>query len=99
MSSSFNSAGILSIPADFPIFNAWIAASTSLSNIGKLSWFDGSFTVSTDISPSALCVYSSEQYSVQRFRTSVLSVMHFPSLSCTLTIILSFFFVSSFTIW
>ena len=83
-SALINSVCILSIPADFPICKALIAASTSLSNVGKLYWYDVSLTLTTDISPSVLCVYSSEQYYIQRSRTSV---MHLPYLSCTLIII------------
>ncbi|WP_419613947.1 hypothetical protein, partial [Thiolapillus sp.] len=58
-----SSAGMLSTPADFPFFNDCTAASTSLRRMG---W---SFSVSvwvqfsTDGSPLALWLYSSEQYS------------------------------------
>ena len=78
-----SSAGMLLTPADFPFFNNCTAASECLRRIG---W---SFSVyvwgqsSTDGSPLALQLYSSEQYSVHRFSICRSSVRHFPERSWT----------------
>ena len=78
-----SSAGMLSTRADFPFFNDCTAASTSLRRMG---W---SFSVSvwvqfsTDGSPLALWLYSSEPYSVHRFSICRSSVRHFPERSWT----------------
>ena len=73
-----SSAGIWSTPADFHFFNECTAASISLQRMGWSSsvcvW--GQF--STDGSPLALRLYSSEQYSVHRFGICCSSVRHFP---------------------
>ena len=78
-----SSAGSLSTPADFPFFNECTAASISLR---RMEWSSsvcvwGQF--STNGSPLALRVYSSEQYSVHRFGSCYSSVRHFPERSLT----------------
>ena len=92
-----SSAGMLSTPADFPFFSDCTAASTSLRMMG---W---SFSVSvwvqfsTDGSPLALWLYSSEQYSVHRFSIFRSSVGHFPERSWTVVTFPCFTVVKSFT--
>ena len=76
-----SSAGMLSTPADFPFFSGCTVASNSLRRMG---WtYDVSVWVqfSTDGSPLALWLYSSEQYSVHRFSICRSSVRHFPERS------------------
>ena len=100
-----SSAGMLSNPADFPIFNSCTAAYTSL----RKRWWSSSVCVwgqfSTDGSPLALWLYSSEQYSVHRFSISRSSVdgssfplFHsgqvFRELVCPLTVVLPHRFCS-----
>ena len=65
-----SSAGIVSIPADLPLFNDCTAASTFLR---RMRWSSpesiwGQFCV--DGSPLVLWLYSSEQYSLHRFGVS-----------------------------
>ena len=62
-----SSAGMLSTPADFPFFNDCTVASTSLRRMGWSSSVSVGVQFSTDGSLLALCLYSSEQYSVHRF--------------------------------
>ena len=59
-----SSAGMSSTPADFPFFNDCTAASTSLRRMGRSSSVSVWVQFSTDGSPLALWLYSSEQYSV-----------------------------------
>ena len=54
---------------------------------------------STDGSPLALWLYSSEQYSVHRFSICRSSVRHFPDRSWTLVAFPCFTVVKSFTSW
>ena len=90
---------MLSTPADFPFFSDCIAASTSL---GMMVW-SSSLSVwvqfSTDGSPLALWLYSSEQYSVHRFSICRSSVRHFPERSWTVVAFPYFTVVKSFTSW
>ena len=94
-----SSAGMLSTPADFPFFNDCSAASTSLRRMGwSYSMFvRGQF--STDGSPLALYLYSSEQYSVHRFNICRSSLRHFPQRSWTVVAFPCFTVVTSFTSW
>ena len=77
------SAGMLSIPADFPFFNDCTAASTSLRRMGWSSPVSVWGQFSTDGSPVALWLYSSEQYSVHRFSICRSSLRHFLERSWT----------------
>ena len=94
-----SSAGMLSSPADFPFFNDCTAASTSLRRMG---W---SFSVSiweqfsTDGSPLALWLYSSEQYSAHQFSICHSSLRHFPERSWSVVAFPCFTVVKSFTSW
>ena len=94
-----NSAGMLSTPADFPFFSDFTATSTSLLMMGWSSpvsvW--GQFSI--DGSPLALCLYSSEQYSVHRFNICRSSVRHFPERSWKVVAFPCFTIVKSFTTW
>ena len=78
-----SSAGMLSIPADFPFFSDCTAASTSLRRMGWSSFASVWGQFSTDGSPLALRLCSSEQYSVYQFSISRSSVRHFPERSFT----------------
>ena len=78
-----SSAGMLPTPADFPFFNDCTAASTSLPRMGWSSSVSVWGQLSTDGSPLALQLYSSEQYSVHRFSICRSSVRHFPERSWT----------------
>ena len=73
-----SSAGMLSTPADFPFFNDCTAASTFLRKMGWSSSVSVWVQFSTDDSPLALWLHSSEQYSVHRFSIYRSSVRHFP---------------------
>ena len=77
------SAGMLSTPADFPFFSDCTAASTSPRRMGWSSSVSVWVQFSTDGSPLALWLYSSEQYSVHRFSICRSSVRHFPERSWT----------------
>ena len=85
--------------ADFSFFNDCTAASTSLWRMGWSSsvcvW--GQF--STDRSPLALLLYSSEQYSVHRFSICRSSVRQFPEWSWIAVAFPCFTVVKSFTSW
>ena len=78
-----SSAGMLSTPADFPFFNGCTASSTSLRRLGWSSSVYVWVQFSTDGSPLALWLYSSQQYSVHRFSICRSSVRHFPERSWT----------------
>ena len=94
-----SSAGMLSTPADFPFFNDCSAASTSLRRMG---WSSSMFVrgqFSTNGSPLALYLYSSEQYSVHRFNICRSSLRHFPQRSWTVVAFFYFTVVKSFTSW
>ena len=78
-----SSAGMLSTPADFPFFNDYTAASTSVRRMGWSSSVSVCVQFSTDGSPWALWLYNSEQYSVHRFSICRSSVRHFPERSWT----------------
>ena len=94
-----SSAGMLSAPPDFPFINNGTAASTSLQRMGWSSsvcvW--GQF--STNGSPFALWLYSSEQYSVHRFSISRSSVGHFPEQSLIVVAFPCFTVVKPFVSW
>ena len=92
-----SSAGILSTPAHFPFFNACIAASISLRRTGWSSCVCVWGQFSTDGSPLALRLYSSEQYSVHRFGICCSSVRHFPERSLTVVAFPCFTVVRSVT--
>ena len=92
-----SSAGMLSTPADFPFFNDCTAASTSLRRMGWSSSVSVWGQFSTDGSPLALWLYSSEQYSVHRFSICRSSVRHFPERSWTVVTFPCFTVVKSFT--
>ena len=94
-----SSAGMLSTPADFPFFNDCTAASTSLRRMGWSSSVSVWVQFSTDGSPMALWLYSSEQYSVHRFSICRSSVRHFPDRSWTVVVFPCFTVVKSFTSW
>ena len=92
-----SSAGMLSTPADYPFFSDCTAASTSLRRMG---WSVSVWVqFSTDGSPLALWLYSSEQYSVHRFSICYSSVRHFPERSRTVVTFPCFTVVKSFTSW
>ena len=90
---------MLSTPADFPFINDCTAASTSFQRIRWSSSVSVWGQFSTDGSPLALWLYSSEQYSVHRFRISCSFVRHFPERSWTVVAFLCFTVVKSFTSW
>ena len=94
-----SSAGMLWTPADFPFFSDCTAASTSLRRM----WWSSSVSTwvqfSTDESPLALWLYSSEQYSVHRFSICRSSVRHFPERSWTVVAFPFFTVVKSLTSW
>ena len=92
-----SSAGMLSTPADFPFFNDCTAASTSLQRMGWSSSVSLWVQFSTDGSPLALWLYSSEHYSVHRFSICRSSVRHFPERSWTVVTFPCFTVVKSFT--
>ena len=94
-----SSAGMLLTPADFPFFNDCTAASTSLRRMGWSSSVSVWVQFSTDGSPLAFWLYSSEQYSVHQFSISHSSVRHFPELSWTVATFPYFTVVKSFMIW
>ena len=94
-----SSAGMLSTPADFPFFNDCTAASTSLRRMEWLSSLSVWGQFSTDRSPLALWLYSSEQYSVHWFSICRSSVRHFPEQSWTVVAFPCFTVVKSFTSW
>ena len=58
------SAGMLLTPADFPFFSDCTVTSTSLRRMGWSSSVSVWVQFSTDVSPLALWLYSSDQYSV-----------------------------------
>ena len=58
--ASTSSAGMLPTPSDFPVFNDCTAVSTSLRWMGWSSSVSGLGQFSTDGSPLALSLYSSE---------------------------------------
>ena len=91
-----SSAGMLSTPADFPFFSDYTAASTSLRRMGWSSSVSVWIQFSTDGSPLALWLYSSEQYSVHRFSICRSSVRHFPERSWTVVTFPCFTVVKSF---
>ena len=62
-----SSAGMLSALADFPFFNDCTAAFTSLRRMGWSSSVCAWEQFSTDGSPLAFWLYSSDQYSIHRF--------------------------------
>ena len=93
------SAGMLSIPADFPFFNDCAATSTSLRRMGWSSSVSVWGQSSTDESPLALWLYSWVQYSVHRFSISRSSVRQFPEQSWTVVAFPCFTVVKSFTSW
>ena len=78
-----SSARMLSIQADFRFFNNCTAASTSLRRMGWSSSVSFWVQFSTDGSPMALWLYSSEQYSVHRFSICRSPVRHIPDRSWT----------------
>ena len=88
-----SSAGMLSTPADCT------AASTSLQRMGWSSSVSVWVQFSTDGSPLALSLYSSEHYSVHRFSICRSSVRHFPERSWTVVTFPCFTVVKSFTSW
>ena len=94
--ASTSSAGMLSNPADFPIFNSCTAAYTSL----RKRWWSSSVCVwgqfSSNGSPWALCLYSSDQYQFSICRSSV---RHFPEQSRTVVAFPCFTAIKSFTSW
>ena len=94
-----SSAGMLSTPADFPFFNDCTAASTSLRRMGWSSSVSFWVRFSTDGSPMALWLYSSEQYSVYRFSICRSPVRHFPEWSWIVVAFPRFTVVKSFTSW
>ena len=94
-----SSAGMLSTPADFSFFNDCTAASTSLRRMGWSSFVSVWVQFSTDGSPMALWLYSSEQYSVHRFRSSRSSVRHFSERSWIVVAFPCFTVVKSFMSW
>ena len=94
-----SSAGMLSTPADFPFFNDCTAASTSMQRMGWSSFVSVRVQFSTDGSPLALWLYSSEQYSVHRFSICHSPVRHFPERSWTVDAFPCFTVVKSFTSW
>ena len=91
------SAGMLSTPADFPFFNDCTAASITLRRMGWSSFLSVWRQFSTDGSPLAVWLYSSEQYSVHRFSICRSSVRHFPERSWTVVTFPCFTVVKSFT--
>ena len=92
-----SSAGMLLTPADFPFSNDCTAASTSLRRLGWSSSVSVWGQFSTDGSPLALYLYSSEQYSVHQFSICHSSVRHFPERSWTVVAFPCF--IESFTSW
>ena len=78
-----SSAGMLTTPAVFPFFSDCTAASTSLRRMVWSSSVSVLVQFSTDGSPLASWLYSSEQYSVYRFSICRSSVKHFPERSWT----------------
>ena len=87
----------VSTPADFPFFDDFTAACTSLRRMGWSSSVSVWVQFSTDGSPLALCLHSSEQYSVHRFSICHSSVRHFPERSWTVVAFPCFTVVNSFT--
>ena len=94
-----SSAGMMSTPADFPFFSDCTAASTSLRRMGWSSSVSVWVQFSTDGSPLALWLYSSQQYSVHQFSICHSSVRHFPEQSQTVVAVPCFTVVKSFTSW
>ena len=90
---------MLSTPADFPFFNDCTAASTYLRRMGWSSSVSVWVQFSTDGSPLALWLYSSEQYSVHRFSICRSSVRHCPERSWTVVAFPCLTVVKSFTSW
>ena len=82
-----SSAGMLSIPADFPFFRDFTAAFTSSRKMGQSSSSVVCGQFSTTGTPLGLWLYSSEQYSVHRLRIWCSSVRHFPDLSWIVVVI------------
>ena len=85
-----SSAAMSSTLADFPFFNDCTAASTSLRRMGWSSFVSVWEQFSTDRSPLALWLYSSEQY---------LSLRYLPERSWTVVAFPFFTVVKSFTSW
>ena len=75
-----SSAGMLSTPADFPLFKDSTAASTSLR---RMEWSSSVSATGQSGSPLALWLYSSDQCSVHPFSICRSSVRHFPEQSWT----------------
>ena len=94
-----SSAEMLSTPADFPFFNDCTAASTSLRRMGWSPSVSVWGQFSTNGSPRALQLYSSEQYFVHRFSICRSSVRHFPERSWTVVAFPCFTVVKSLTSW
>ena len=104
-----SSAGMLSTPADFPFFNDCTAASTSLRRMGWSSSVSAWGQFSTDGSPLALWLYSSQQYSVHQFSICCSSVRSrfplfhsgqvFHKLVCPLTVVLPQIFFNLATLF
>ena len=94
-----SSTGMLSTPADLPFFSDCTAASTSLRRMGWSSSVSVWGQFSTDGSPMALQLYSSEQYSVHRFSICHSSVRHFPERPWTVVAFLCFTVVKSLISW
>ena len=88
---------IVSTPAVFPFFSDCTAASTYLRRMGWSSSVSVWVQFSTDGSPLALWLYSSEQYSVHRSSICRSSVSHFPERSWTEVTFPCFTVVKSFT--
>ena len=92
-----SSAGMLSTQADFHFSNDCTGASTSLRRMGWSSSVFVWWQFSTDGSPLALWLYSSEQYSLHRFSISPSSVRNFPERSWIVIAFPCFTVVKSFT--
>ena len=93
------SAVTLSTPADFPFFNDCTAAFTSLRRMGWSSSVSVWVQFSTDGSPLALWLYSSEQYSAHQFSICHSFLRHFPERSWTVVAFPCFTVVKFFTSW
>ena len=94
-----SSVEMLSTPADFPFFSDCTAASTSLRRMGWSSSVSVWGQFSTDGSPLALWLYSSEQYSVLQFSICCSSVKYFPERPWTVVAFTCFTVVKCFTSW
>ena len=92
-----SSAGMLLTPANYPFFNDCTAAFTFLRRMGWSSSVSVREQFSTNGSPLAWWLYSSEQYSVHQFSIRRSSVRHFPERSWTVVAFPCFTVVKSFT--